>query len=284
MTVFDAVLLGIIQGLTEFLPISSTAHLTLFGKILGLVQPEHYTAWTSFIAVIQLGTLVAVVAYFFRDLVRMPVSLVADLRRGSISFRPGKMSIPGWLSLLIIVGTIPIAIAGLVLSDAIHGFFTKNLVVIGASLIILALLLWLAEKSASHTRDAESLTLVESLLIGVGQALALIPGASRSGTTLTAGLFLGLTRQSAARFSFLLSVPAVLASGIHEMVSLKADPLEFGVVNVVIATLAAAVSGYAAIAWLLRYLMKRTTLVFIIYRIVLGVFLLCLVFFRVVEP
>jgi undecaprenyl-diphosphatase len=194
------------------------------------------------------------------------------------------MSTGGSLALLIVVGTIPIGLAGLFFSDAIHGFLTKNLVVIGLSLIVLALLLWLAEKIAAHTREAESLTMGESFLIGIAQALALIPGASRSGTTLTAGLFLGLTRRSAARFSFLLSVPAVLASGIHEMMSLEGDPLQFGVGNVLLATTVAGVSGYAAIAWLLRFLMRRTTLVFVWYRILLGLLLLSLVAFGVVEP
>ena len=254
------------------------------GKVLGLVRPEDFAIWTSFIAVIQLGTLGAVVVYFSKDLLAMPVSFFSDIKRNAFSIRPGTMSASGWLSLLVITGTIPIGIAGLLFSDAIHGFLTKNLVVIGLSLIVLALLLWFAEKLASHTREAESLTLGEAFLVGIGQALALIPGSSRSGTTLTAGLFLGLSRQSAARFSFLLSVPAVLASGIHEMTSLEGNPLEFGLANVLIATAVAGVSGYAAIAWLLRYLMKKTTLVFVWYRIALGILLLSLVLFGIVEP
>ena len=284
LTILDAILLGIVQGLTEFLPISSTAHLTLLGKVLGLVRPEDFATWTSFIAVIQLGTLGAVVIYFSKDILQMPVSLFSDIKQHTFSFRRGTMSARGWLSLLVTTGTIPIGVTGLLFSDEIHGFLTKNLVVIGMSLIVLALLLWLAEKLAEHTREAESLTLGEAFLIGIGQALALIPGSSRSGTTLTAGLFLGLSRQSAARFSFLLSVPAVLASGVHEMTSLEGNPLEFGLANILIATAVAGVSGYAAIAWLLRYLMKKTTLVFVWYRIVLGILLLSLVLLGIMEP
>ncbi len=284
MSILDAILLGIIQGLTEFLPISSTAHLTLFGRLSGIVSTEHYAAWTAFIAVIQLGTLVAVLIYFFRDLTQILFSFTTDLKSGGLSALGGGMSADGRLGLLIIAGTIPIGIAGVFLSDFIHGVFTKNLVVIGLSLIVLALLLWLAEKTASHARQADTLSFKEALLIGIAQAFALIPGSSRSGTTLTAGLFLGLTRQSAARFSFLLSVPAVFASGVHEMLSLEANPFEFGVMNVLVATVVSAVSGYAAIAWLLRFLMKRTTLVFVCYRLALGAILLTLVFLNVVEP
>jgi undecaprenyl-diphosphatase len=280
----DAILLGIIQGLTEFLPISSTAHLTLAGKLLGIVRPEHYSAWTSFVAVTQLGTLGAVVVYFSREFAQMSSALVNDLKSGGITFRRDRMSDQGWIGMLIIVGTIPIGLAGLFFSEVIRGFLTKNLIVIGISLIALALLLWLAERMARHTRDMHSLTFKEAIFIGIGQALALIPGSSRSGTTLTAGLFLGLTRQAAARFSFLLSVPAVLASGIHEMTSLEASPFAFGMPQVLVATVVAGLSGYAAIAWLLRYLMKKTTMVFIWYRIALGLVLLALVFLGMVDP
>lgn len=283
MTLFEAILLGIVQGLTEFLPISSTAHLTLAGKYLGIVNGNS-VAWTSFIAIIQLGTLIAVVAYFFRDLVRMPASLLRDARRGALT---GSLS--GWpeesrIALFMIAGTFPIGIAGLALSDFLHGVFTKNLVVIGSSLIVLALFLWLAEKRARHLREMEKLTFADAMIIGLAQCLALIPGSSRSGTTMTAGLFLGLTRGTAARFSFLLSVPAVFASGVYELISLTSDPFEFGFINVLVAVLFSAISGYAAIAWLLRYLMKQTMMVFVWYRIALGMILLSLVLTGILSP
>jgi len=256
----------------------------LFGKFLGIVTAEQSAAWTAFIAVIQLGTLAAVVMYFFKELIQMTLSVGQDLKKHGLLPKPREWSVEGRLGLLIIVGTIPIGIAGVLLSDFIHGVFTKNLVVIGSSLIVLALLLWLAERIASHTREEGSLSWTEALLVGIAQALALIPGSSRSGTTITAGLFLGLKRQSAARFSFLLSVPAVLASGVHEILSLDANPFEFGAMNVLMATAVSAVSGYLAIAWLLRFLNKRTTLVFVWYRLLLGAVLLFLVFFNLVEP
>ncbi|MDH4071386.1 MAG: UDP-diphosphatase, partial [Ignavibacteria bacterium] len=211
-------------------------------------------------------------------------SLLSDARRGAL-----KGPVSGWseesrMALFMIAGTFPIGIAGLTLSDFLHGVFTKNLVVIGSSLIILALFLWLAEKRARHVRDMKHVTFADAMIIGLAQCLALIPGSSRSGTTMTAGLFLGLTRSAAARFSFLLSVPAVAASGLYELVSLTSDPFEFGIANVVVAVLFSAISGYAAIAWLLRYLMKQTMMLFVWYRIAIGVILLSFVFTGLLSP
>jgi len=277
MTGFEAILLGIVQGLTEFLPISSTAHLTLAGRLLGISVNEDAAAWTAFIAVIQLGTLLAVISFFFRELARMPVSVLRDIRSPGRLFRPRDLSAESRIAFMIIIGTIPLGAAGLLLSDFLHGLFTKNLLVIGSSLILLALFLWLAEKRAKHVRGMEDLRWSDAVVIGLAQCLALIPGSSRSGTTITAGLFLGLTRSAAARFSFLLSIPAVFASGVYELVSMTADPFAFGTLNVILAVLAAAVSGYASIAWLLRYLMKQTMMAFVWYRILLGLLLITLI-------
>lgn len=277
MSLLEAVLLGILQGLTEFLPVSSTAHLTLAGKMLGLVDRGNPQAWTAFIAVMQLGTLAAVLVYFFRDLREMVVSSAADLR----GLSTGKTS---WSSLrpatrmaaVVLAGTVPVVLVGYFLHEQIEGVFTKSTLVIATSLIVLAVLLWLAERVARHERTLDGVTLGDAIAVGCAQALALIPGASRSGTTLTAGLFMGLSREAAARFSFLLSVPAVLLSGAYQVLKIRPDAFEYGVANLAVATVVSGVAGYAAIAWLLRYLMRNTTMVFVWYRIALGILLLAL--------
>ena len=282
MNLLHAILLGIIQGLTEFLPISSTAHLTLAGKLLGLIDPQHPELWTEFIAVIQLGTLAAVVVYFFRDVMTMVTSFVSDVRQKGIAV--SQYSEKSWMGLYIVLGTLPVAFLGLSLKNIVEGMFTKSTLVIVASLVALAALLWLAEKVAQHSRILGQIRWWDALVVGCAQALALIPGSSRSGTTITAGLFLGLTREAAARFSFLLSIPAVLASGIYEMSKIQLHHFEFGVVNLIVATLVSFVSGYAAIAWLLKYLMRNTTMVFVWYRFGLGIFLTILLLRGLIEP
>ncbi len=281
MTVFEAILLGLVQGLTEFLPISSTAHLTLAGKLLGLIDPAHPETWTAFMAVIQLGTLAAVIAYFWRDIVAMTVAVVRDARRGK---NLGALSGETKLAILVLLGTLPVALIGLSLRHVIEGALTKDLIVIVCSLIVLALLLWLAEKVARHTRSLPQANWRDALIIGIAQALALIPGSSRSGTTITAGLFLGLTRETAARFSFLLSIPAVFASGVYEMSKIHWGAFELGAAHLVLATVVAGVSGYAAIAWLLRYLMKNTTMLFVWYRIALGLLLTAFLIAHIITP
>ncbi len=267
MNILDAVVLGLIQGLSEFLPISSTAHLTLAGHAMHLIDPAAPERWTAFIAVIQLGTLLAVLVYFWSDLVSIVRDFVRDnLRRIPFSSQ-SDASRMGWL---IIVGTIPIVIVGLALKDVIEGALTKELVVIAISLIALGMLLELAERVAKFNRPIDSITLRDSLLIGLAQCVALIPGSSRSGTTITAGLFLGLDREAAARFSFLLSIPAVLASGLLEFYQQLDSIDSTQMVTLVVATLFAFISGYAAIAFLLRYLRTHTVRLFVVYRIVLG--------------
>jgi len=284
LNLFYAVLLGLIQGLTEFLPISSTAHLTLTGKLLGLVDATNPQAWTSFIAVIQLGTLGALLIYFFRDIVGMTSALIQDIGTNGRGNGLRGYSHESRLALAVSVGTIPMIIAGLLLKDIIEGMFTKSTPVIIASLITLAAFLWLAEKVARHVRQIESVTVKDALVIGIAQALALIPGSSRSGTTIAAGLFLNFTRHSAARFSFLLSIPAILGSGLYQVTKIEADMSGLGIHSLILATVVAGISGYAAIFWLIRYLMKHSTMLFVWYRFGLGLVLTAMLLTNMIQP
>lgn len=272
MSLFYSILLGIIQGITEFLPVSSTAHLTIAGTLLHLINNDRPEEWTAFIAVIQIGTMAAVVVYFFRDLVEIVEGFFVDGIRyvQSPSNGLGRARM-GWY---IILGTLPVAVIGLAFRKIIEGTLTKSLTVIGISAITLALILWLAEKVGSRKKEMANVTWLDTLIVGFAQSLALIPGSSRSGTTITAGLFLGITRADAARFSFLLSVPAVFASGMLELYEMRHFMHDLGIVNVVVATLVSGIVGYASIAFLLRYLKTHTTYVFIFYRIALGLVLL----------
>ncbi|HET6403051.1 MAG TPA: undecaprenyl-diphosphatase UppP [Candidatus Thermoplasmatota archaeon] len=253
MQVWEAILLGILQGLTEFLPVSSTAHLTIAGRAMGLIDDQRPEAWTAFLAVVQLGTLGAVLWYFRSDL--------AGMARGDPESRR-----LGWL---VVLGTIPIGIVGFALRDIIEGPLTKDLRVIGVTLIALGLLLGLADRAGRRERPLRALTWKDALLVGAAQVLSLIPGASRAGTTLTGGLFAGLTREAAARFSFLLSIPAIAASGLFELPAALELPRE-DVAALVVATATAAVFGYLAIAWMLRYLRTQSAAVFVWYRVALG--------------
>ena len=285
-----AVLLGVIQGLTEFLPISSTAHLTLAGKILGLVDIEHPEAWTAFIAVIQLGTVAAVIVFFRKDIVRMFAAAWSLLRSGGYRAPIREWSLDARLAGAIVVGTLPVAVVGFTARHIIEGALTKSIPVITGSLVVLAVILWLAEKIAGHRRTLNEVNLVDGLLIGIAQTMALIPGSSRSGTTITGGLLLGLTREAAARFSFLLSIPAVVASGIFETAEIfkmsngGMHVFHYGYGSLVIATVVSGITGYAAIAWLLRFLMKYTTMVFVWYRLLLGLTLVLLLMGGIITP
>lgn len=282
MSILEAIILGIVQGLTEFLPISSTGHLTLAGKFMNLISENHPEQWTAFIAVIQLGTMLAVLVYFWKDL----INIIKDFVHDNI-VKPVKYSeqmINSKLGWLIIIGTIPVVIIGLAFKDAIEGALTKNLYVIAASLIVLALILALAEKIAKFKKDIGNITVLDSIIIGIAQAISLIPGSSRSGTTITAGLFIGLKREGAARFSFLLSVPAVLASGVLQLYEALKFIDQTMAVNIIVATVVSGISGYLAIDFLLKYLKKNTTFLFIFYRIALGIFILILLFNNIIQP
>ena len=282
MNLLEAIILGIIQGLTEFLPISSTGHLTVAGKFMNLISVDHPEQWTAFIALIQLGTLLSVLIYFWKDLVAIIKDFYQDNLIKRVKYSEQKINSKlGWL---IIIGTIPVVIIGLAFKDAIEGALTKNLYVIAASLIILALILALAEKIAKFKKDLENVTILDSIIIGFAQALSLIPGSSRSGTTITAGLFVGLKRESAARFSFLLSIPAVFASGILQLYEAIKFVDQAMAVNIIVATLVSGISGYLAIDFLLKYLKKNSTFVFIYYRIALGIFILILLLTNIIKP
>jgi len=283
MNIFEAVFLGILQGFTEFLPISSTGHLTVAGKLMNLISPgAPEKQWTSFIAVIQLGTLVSILIYFWRDLWNISKDFLSENLKERKSFSTQSFnSRTGWF---IIIGTIPVAVIGLLFKDIIEGALTKNLYVIAGSLIGLAIILRIAERTARFSKEIKDITILNSIFIGIAQAFALIPGSSRSGTTITGGLFVGLNRESAARFSFLLSVPAVLASGLLQLYeALKfIDPAM--ALNLIISTIVSGISGYIAIDFLLRYLRKNTTFLFIYYRIVLGIVIIVLLTSGLIQP
>jgi undecaprenyl-diphosphatase len=272
LDLLEALVLGIVQGLTEFLPISSSAHLRIVPAILGWNDPG-----AAFTAVIQIGTLAAVLAYFRRDIVRIGLAWSKGLSSGKpLADVDARM---GWM---MIVGTVPIVVCGLLFKDAIETTL-RSLYVVAGALIVLALLLAAAEmymkaraKAGKHQKLLDEITWPEAIAIGLAQTMALVPGSSRSGVTITAGLFAGLSRDTAARFSFLLSLPSVLAAGVYQLYSEREALLgsQENIVALAVATLAALISGYASIAFLLYYLKTRTTFVFVFYRIALGCLIL----------
>jgi len=282
LSIIEAIILGIVQGLSEFLPISSTAHLTLVGKLMNVISSDHPEHWTAFIAVIQLGTLLSILIYFSKDIVLITSEFLRDNLKLRLKYKDqSHNSKLGWL---IAVGTIPIVIIGLSFKDIIEGALTKNLYVISGSLILFAIILTIAEKVADHKREMKDLTIKDTLIIGIAQAFALIPGASRSGTTITGGLFVGLKRSDAARYSFLLSIPSVLASGLLELYGAMKYLDASMMINLVAATAAAAISGYLAIDFLIKYLKKHSTFIFIYYRIILGLAILVFILTKLIQP
>ena len=259
MSWLEAIVLGITQGLTEFLPVSSTAHLRIVPAVAGWDDPG-----ALFTAVIQLGTMLAVVIFFWRDLVRIVRTWLSSLRHPELrSTLDARM---GWY---VIVATIPIGIFGLAFRNQIEDG-ARNLYLIGITLIALGLLLLLAERVGRRVRDMENVGLRDAVWIGFAQALALVPGVSRSGATITAALFLDMKREAAARFSFLLSIPAVVLSGLFGLVELARDNGVTSFSSLAIATVIAFFVGYVSIAFLLRYLAHHSTLVFVVYRVVVG--------------
>lgn len=268
MPVWFAVLLGLVQGLTEFLPISSTAHLRIAPELLG--QPDPGAAYS---AVIQLGTLLAVVAYFARDLfVDIPRALWRD--RGSPAAR---------LPVHIAVGTLPIVILGLGFEDFIKGE-ARSLYVVASTLIGVGVLMYAADRRAGDQRTMAAITLGDVLIIGLAQSCALVPGVSRSGATIVAALLLGMRRPDAARFSFLLGIPAIAGAGIFELKDALSQLGNDAWLPIVIGTTAAAASGYASIAWLLKFLQRNSLAPFAYYRVALGVLLLVLCLAGVLTP
>ncbi len=258
MNWLEAIVLGIVQGLTEFLPISSSGHLLVVPQLLGWADPG-----ASFTAVIQLGTMAAVLLFFWRDVIRISWAWLRSLwtpsLRGVLDARMG------WY---IILGTIPISILGIVFSDQIKTI-ARDLRLTATMLIIFGIILWAADKFNPQQRKIEEVTWRHSLLYGCAQALALIPGVSRSGATITMGRLLKYDREAAARFSFLLSIPAIVLSGLYELKDIGSDGSPaWG--PTILATIVAFIVGYLSIAWLLRYLTSHSLLIFAIYRVVVG--------------
>lgn len=277
MTLIQAIILGIIQGFTEFIPISSSGHLILAEKLMGLERTLSPQQVTAFIAVIQLGTLAAVLVFFIRDI----IEITAGFFTGTIAWLQGRKDKQvrdkarlGWL---IVIGSLPIATIGLAAKKLIEGSATKNLYLIAFSMILWALLIWLGELVGSKRKGMGDLGVGEALVVGVAQVFALIPGSSRSGTTIAGALFAGVNRESAARFSFLLSIPAIAASGLLELREALSALEGIGAGNLIIATLVSALVGYASIAFLLSYLRRHSMHIFVGYRLLVGFVLLGLV-------
>jgi undecaprenyl-diphosphatase len=260
----QAIVLGFVQGITEFLPVSSTAHLRIVPAFAGWEDPG-----AAFTAVIQLGTMAAILVYFRADIARILVAWTRGLRNPEI-----RQTLDSRLGWYVLVGTIPIGIFGLAFRHQIENG-ARNLELIGCALIALGLVLLYAEHVSTRSRGVESLTMRDGVLIGLAQACALIPGVSRSGATITGGLFLGLDRTAAARYSFLLSIPAVVLSGLLELRH-ATEGNGPGAGATIIATLVSFVVGYASIAGLLKFLTTHSTRVFVLYRVVVGTLVLAL--------
>ncbi|HEX8493093.1 MAG TPA: undecaprenyl-diphosphatase UppP [Pyrinomonadaceae bacterium] len=287
MSILQAIILGIVQGLTEFIPISSSAHLIFASRATGLYEGVEQALrdqqTTATIAVIQLGTLLAVLIYFARDIWNITSAFIRDhlaLLRGQrseaamemtmVGMRASRLSQEAWLGWLVIIGSLPIATVGLLLKKVIEGPLTKNLWLIATMMIVVGLLLLVAEKIGKQRRGMDELGVKDALYVGGAQVLSLMPGASRSGSTIMAGLFAGEKRETAARFSFLLSIPAIAASGLLELKEAIHKLPEGSYLALAVATIVSGVVGYASIWFLLRFLRTHSTGIFIGYRLVVG--------------
>lgn len=278
----EAVTLGVVQGLTEFLPISSSAHLDIVPKLIGWHKPG-----AQFTAVTQLGTMIAVIVYFRKDIIDTIGGMFKSLSKGG-----DKMSSQARLFYAVIIGTIPIGVIGLLLKKFIEKDL-HNLYINATMLVVMGLLMGLAERMTNPRRDGKDIQIKDGIIVGLFQAIALIPGASRSGSTLTGAFFTGLDREAAVRFSFLLSLPAILLSGLVELKDLvgkkeqvygaDAD-INWSMPEVAVATVIAGLVGYACIAWLLRYLSKASTAGFVLYRIALAAVIFFLLNQRMLTP
>ena len=262
MTIIEAIILGLVQGLTEFIPVSSTAHLLIVPSILGWGDPGAAVS-----AVIQFGTLLAAIIYFFRDIVR----LIGGFFRGLITRRP-LADVDSREAWLVVIGTIPIVVLGLLFKKHIESTF-RGLWIVTTMVIVVAILMQLAEWYAKRQqlRQFDDMTVMDAVVIGLGQCLALIPGSSRSGSTIMPAIFRGIDRPTAARYSFLLSIPAVGGAGVLELFKERHALGALGWTPIAVAIVVAFVSGYASIWFLIRYLRSHTTHVFIYYRYALGI-------------
>jgi undecaprenyl-diphosphatase len=277
MNFLDAIVLGLVQGLTEFLPISSSAHLLILGHFL----PFAADPGAAFTAITQIGTELAVLIYFWKDIVRIVSHFFQALfRRLPWSDPDAKM---GWL---IIIGSVPIVVLGIVFKHQIETV-ARNLWLVAGTLIIFGILLGVSDRVGKKTRDLNELTTGRGILFGLAQALALIPGVSRSGGTITAGLLMGFNRSAAARYSFLLALPAVFGSGFYELYSSIKDhtlTATVGLPQTITATIVAFIVGFAVIAFLMRWLSTKSFMPFVIYRVALGLLLVVLLGFNVISP
>lgn len=262
MNLFEAVILGIVQGLTEFLPISSSAHVQIVQQLIGqssMTKP----ALTAFIATIQLGTELAVLIYFWKDIVRIVKAFFSSIFQG-------KKTADSKLGWLIIIGSLPVVVIGLAFKDLIENQL-RNLWVVSFTLIVFGIVLALADRFGKQNREIETLTTKHGVLFGLGQALAVIPGVSRSGGTISVGLALGYSRRAAARYSFLLAIPAVMASGFYQFAKTYQDLRPEDLAATAVGTVVSFAVGYAVIVALLRYLNRGSFMPFVVWRIVLGV-------------
>lgn len=264
--ILKAILLGVVQGLTEFLPVSSTAHLRIIPSFFGWGD-----IGASYTAVIQVGTMIAIILYFRSDLINMIKAMFTSLKTKDFGSKDTRLLI------MIILGTIPIVIFGFLLKDLIRNEF-RNMYIVSASLIFFSIVLYLADRFTGKQREIKDLKNFDGIFIGFFQALALIPGASRSGSTISGAFFRNMTREDAARFSFLLSIPAILLSGVYELYSQRATLLsgENAVLSLIIATVVSGVVGYWSIWFLLSYIKKHSMLLFVIYRIIFGILIIIL--------
>ncbi len=271
--ILKAVLLGVVQGLTEFLPISSTAHLRIIPSFFGWGD-----IGASYTAVIQVGTMIAIIVYFWKDLIRMVLSFYGSLRSKDFKSKDTRLLI------LIIAGTVPIVICGFLFKDIIRNEF-RNMYIMASSLIFFSIVLYAADKFTKKTVNMDKLKMSDGLIIGMFQALALIPGASRSGSTISGAFFRNMTREDAARFSFLLSIPAVLLSGLYELFSQRETLLsgESAVLSLLIATVVSGVVGYWSIWFLMEYIKKHSLTLFVVYRILFGILIIALLATNVVS-
>ncbi|MFX4292224.1 undecaprenyl-diphosphate phosphatase [Streptomyces bohaiensis] len=285
MTWFEALVLGIVQGLTEFLPISSSAHIRLTAVVAGWQDPG-----AAFTAVTQIGTEVAILIYFRKEIRAIVTTWTRSLFDRSLRSAPDARM--GWL---VIVGSVPIAVLGILLKDTVEGPF-RDLRLIALGFIVLGIALGVADRMAAQAerggrhrargplKELDQLSVRDGVYFGLWQALALIPGASRSGATITGGLFLGYTREAAARYAFLLAIPAVMGSGLYELREIGGDTGHAGWGATIFATLVSFAIGWAVIAWFMRWVSTRSFMPFVWYRIVVGVALLVLVWAGVLEP
>lgn len=271
---FEAIILGLVQGLTEFLPISSSAHLRIVGELF----PGAQDPGAAFTAIIQLGTELAVLLYFWRDITRIAGKWARSLA-GKVAKNDPDVRM-GWL---VIIGSVPIVVLGLVFQNAIETTL-RSLWIVATTLIVFGLILGIADWAGSKTRKLDQLTVPHGILFGFAQAMALIPGVSRSGGTLTMGLLLGYDRAAAARYSFLLALPAVFGSGLFQLVKSLKEPMVFSWAETGVAAIVAFGVGLAVIAFLMRYISKHSFLPFVIYRVLLGGTLIVLLSTGVLQP